>query len=119
LDFCIKTWDPRHKGIVEEPHHNTYDIEFWGPGGMCTSFYLGALQAFTIMGQFLGEDVSLYEQLYADGKKYVEDELFNGEYFFQQIKTEGLKAPSPVEEASESFGGEYSEEALELLKEEG
>ena len=43
LDYCIETWDPGHKGIVEEPHHNTYDIEFWGPDGMCTSFYLGAL----------------------------------------------------------------------------
>jgi len=45
LDYCIQTWDPEHKGWVEEPHHNTYDIEFWGPDGMCTSFYQGALQA--------------------------------------------------------------------------
>ena len=43
LDYCIETWDPGHKGWLEEPHHNTYDIEFWGPDGMCTSFYLGAL----------------------------------------------------------------------------
>ena len=34
-----------HAGVLVEPHHNTYDIEFWGPDGMCTSFYLGALQA--------------------------------------------------------------------------
>ena len=26
-----RTWDPRGKGVLEEPHHNTYDIEFWGP----------------------------------------------------------------------------------------
>ena len=43
LDYCIETWDPGHGGLVEEPHHNTYDIEFWGPDGMCSSFYLGAL----------------------------------------------------------------------------
>ena len=42
---------PGHKGWVEEPHHNTYDIEFWGPDGMCTSFYLGALRAAQLMGQ--------------------------------------------------------------------
>lgn len=119
LDFCIRTWDPKHKGIVEEPHHNTYDIEFWGPDGMCTSFYLGALQAFSKMGDFLNEDVNLYKKLYRKGKKYVESKLYNGEYFFQEIKTEGLQAPSPIEEASKSFGGEYSEEALELLKKEG
>src|SRR5665213_477385 len=33
MDYCITTWDPKNKGVVEEPHHNTYDIEFWGPDG--------------------------------------------------------------------------------------
>ena len=28
LDYCINTWDPRRVGALEEPHHNTYDIEF-------------------------------------------------------------------------------------------
>ncbi|HEC03746.1 MAG TPA: hypothetical protein ENI81_09445, partial [Phycisphaerales bacterium] len=28
LDYCIRTWDPRGKGVLEEPHHNTYDIEY-------------------------------------------------------------------------------------------
>ncbi|HIG18490.1 MAG TPA: hypothetical protein EYQ31_15080 [Candidatus Handelsmanbacteria bacterium] len=37
IDYCIRTWDPRGRGVLEEPHHNTYDIEFWGPDGMCTS----------------------------------------------------------------------------------
>ena len=50
LDYCIETWDPGHGGLVEDPHHNTYDIEFWGPDGMCSSFYLGALQAALRMG---------------------------------------------------------------------
>ncbi|MBN2451635.1 MAG: hypothetical protein JXR77_14700, partial [Lentisphaeria bacterium] len=35
LDYCIETWDPQRTGILSEPHHNTYDIEFWGPDGMC------------------------------------------------------------------------------------
>ena len=51
LDYCIETWDPRHTGALEEPHHNTYDIEFWGPDGMCTSFYLGALRAAVAHGR--------------------------------------------------------------------
>ncbi|ULT44793.1 glycoside hydrolase family 116 protein [Niabella defluvii] len=41
IDYCIKTWDPDRKGVIEEPHHNTYDIEFWGPTGFATTFYLG------------------------------------------------------------------------------
>ena len=117
MDYCIKTWDPKSKGILEEPHHNTYDIEFWGPDGMCTSFYLGALQAITEMGKFLGEDVSVYKSLYANGKKYVETELYNGEYFFQKIQWTGLNSPSPVQ--AQSFNTRYTDEAMELLKKEG
>ncbi len=121
LDYCIATWDPRHKGILEEPHHNTYDIEFWGPDGMCTSFYLGALNAIIKMGKFLKKDVSSYETLYSKGKKYMETELFNGEYFIQQIKYKNLNAADPVKESQRSLSvsGSYSSEALQLLQKEG
>jgi hypothetical protein len=84
LDYCVATWDPQHKGLIEEPHHNTYDIEFWGPTGMCTSIYLGALHATVLMGTALGDDVSLYKTLYESGRKCMEAELFNGEYFIQR-----------------------------------
>lgn len=117
MDYCIRTWDPKRKGIVEEPHHNTYDIEFWGPTGMCTSFYLGALTAFMEMGTSLGEDISAYKTLYASGKQYLETALYNGEYFIQQIKWTGLQAPDPVK--AQSFSTQYSPEALALLKKEG
>ena len=119
MDYCIRTWDPRHRGVLEEPHHNTYDIEFWGPDGMCSSFYLGALVAFIKMSTFLKKDSALYKKLYEAGKKYVETDLFNGEYFFQKIMTEGLTAPNPVDASSKSYGGEYSAEAKELLRKEG
>jgi uncharacterized protein (DUF608 family) len=117
LDYCIATWDPGRKGWLEEPHHNTYDIEFWGPDGMCTSFYLGALQAAVRMGQALGADVSAYAQLLEEGTQRTEQELFNGEYFIQKIQWEGLQAKSPTE--VQTFGGGYSPEALELMKKEG
>ena len=117
LDYCIRTWDPLHKGCLEEPHHNTYDIEFWGPDGMCTSFYLGALTAFIEMGKELKQPVKEYTALLSKGRKYMETALFDGEYFIQKIQWEGLQAPNPVDVMS--FGGSYSEEALKLLKEEG
>ncbi len=119
MDYAIKTWDPKHKGVVEEPHHNTYDIEFWGPDGMCTSFYLGALSAITKMGTALGEDVSTYENLLESGAAFMENELWNGEYFIQKVTTEGLVAKDPVELAKGSWTVEYSPEALDLLKKEG
>ncbi|MGD8868917.1 MAG: GH116 family glycosyl-hydrolase, partial [Gemmatimonadales bacterium] len=75
LDYCIRTWDPKGKGVLEEPHHNTYDIEFWGPDGMCTSFYLGALAAAVAMGSALGDDVSRYQQLLERGRAFMETQL--------------------------------------------
>jgi uncharacterized protein (DUF608 family) len=117
MDYCIATWDPKGKGVVEEPHHNTYDIEFWGPDGMITSFYLGALTAVTLMGKYLKKDVSKYESLYAKGKVQLETNLFDGEYFIQDIEFKNLKAENPAK--AQSFGGEYSAEAIELLKQEG
>jgi uncharacterized protein (DUF608 family) len=120
MDYAVKTWDPRHTGTLEEPHHNTYDIEFWGPDGMCTSFYLGALKAYCEMGKFLGNDVSAYGELYLKGKKAIENDLYNGEYFIQKIKWTGLNAPDPIAASKGSWTSEYSsEEAQNLLKSEG
>lgn len=119
MDYCIRTWDPRSTGTLEEPHHNTYDIEFWGPDGMCTGFYLGALKAFSEMGSYLGEDVRTYEQLYTRGKKAMENELYDGEYFIQKIKWEGLNAPDPVKASASAFNTSYSDEALNLMQKEG
>jgi uncharacterized protein (DUF608 family) len=119
LDYCIRTWDPRSTGRLEEPHHNTYDIEFWGPDGMCTSFYAGALKAMIEMGSSLGVDVSKYDALYAKSKKALETELFNGEYFIQKIMWEGLNAPDPIKASANAYNTSYSPEALTLMQKEG
>ena len=119
LDYCIKTWDPKGKGILEEPHHNTYDIEFWGPDGMCTSFYLGALTSAIKMGAALDENITHYKELLEKGCNYVEKELFDGEYFFQRIQWKGLETPDPVEASKGSWNLNYSLEAQKLLEEEG
>jgi len=92
LEYCMKTWDPRERGALEEPHHNTYDIEYWGPDGHCTSFYLGALTAAIEMGTALDEDVSRYRKRLEKGRTYLETKLYNGEYFYQKIMSEGLNA---------------------------
>jgi hypothetical protein len=119
MDYCISTWDPKHKGILEEPHHNTYDIEFWGPDGMCTSFYLGALNAIIKMGLSLENDVSLYQELLSKGVSFMEAELFNGEYFIQKVQWEGLEAENPVKSAEGAWNVNYSPEARILLEKEG
>ncbi|MES2112358.1 MAG: GH116 family glycosyl hydrolase [Bacteroidota bacterium] len=117
MDYCIRTWDPRHRGVIEEPHHNTYDIEFWGGDGMHTSFYAGALHAASAMGKYLGRDVSQYEELGHKAKSAMENELYDGEYFIQEIKYKDLNAGNPA--TAKSFGGDYSAEAKALLEKEG
>ena len=117
LNYCIETWDPKGNGILVEPHHNTYDIEYWGPDGHCSSFYLGALTAAIEMGKELDEDVSQYRQLLEKGKKYLETELYNGEYFYQKIQTKGLEATfKPLDF---SLNGPGYKEAIAFLNKEG
>lgn len=115
MDYCIRTWDPDRQGTLSEPHHNTYDIEFWGPDGMCTSFYLGALLATATMAEALGEDASAYRKLARKAEKAMLKELFNGEYFEQQVTWHGLRATPPDQSAPQNI----SPEALALLKTEG
>ena len=117
LDYCIETWDPRHRGAVEEPHHNTYDIEFWGADGMCTSFYLAALRAASLMARAAGAAVPLYDELAEKAAKVLEQELWDGEYFIQRIEWKNLRAKSPLE--MKSFVGNYSAEAVALFEKEG
>ncbi|HXQ81315.1 MAG TPA: GH116 family glycosyl hydrolase [Opitutaceae bacterium] len=117
LDYCIATWDPEHKGWAEEPQHNTYDIQFWGPNGMISSFYAGALKAAAVMGRALGEDVAHYEDLLARGTARINGELFNGEYYFQRVEWKNLRAKVAVD--GKFYGEYYSKEAADLLEREG
>jgi Glycosyl-hydrolase family 116, catalytic region len=49
----------------------------------------------------------------------LESDLFNGEYFIQKIKWEGLNSPDPVKASEGSWSSDYSEEARALLQKEG
>jgi len=116
MDYAIKKWDPRETGLPEESHHNTYDIEYFGPDGHCGSFYLGALAATARMGAAMGEDVARYRGLLAKGRSRMEKELFNGEYFIQVVQKEGLTHnfgkinPNDQSEAYRAIAGRVNEE---------
>ena len=119
LDYCIRTWDPEHRGALFEPHHNTYDIEFWGPDGMCTGIYLGALSAFSYMAQALDrtDDEKFYSGLALRSARFLEQELFNGDYFQQKVQYTGLRNTSFAELVGKV--DERSSEMQQLLKREG
>ena len=119
LDYSIATWDPDHLGAIIEPHHNTYDIEFWGSDAMCTAIYLGALRAMVRMGQALGEDTAAYAALAEKSKVYLETQLFNGRWFFQHVRWKDLQAKPPLDDPGQLKGVYTSPEAVELCRKEG
>jgi len=95
MDYCIRTWDPRRRGWIEEPHLTTFDMDFWGPNSFTTSLYLGALKAMTVMAVALNESSGDYAKLLHLGVYRLEHELFNGEYFFQRTEWRRLQAAFP------------------------
>lgn len=115
MDYCIRTWDPKQRGVIEEPHINTYDVEFWGADSMCTSLYIGALKAATLMGESLGDNIECYSTLLNKSSHRMEQELFNGEYFFQKTAWQNLQARYPrIDSDSPNFP-----EFLELARKDG
>ncbi len=81
-------WDPEQTGVLWGRQHHTLDMELFGPNSWLTGFYLGALKAGAEMAEALGETehaprstASIYER----GRAWVDDNLFNGEYFIQKI----------------------------------
>ena len=118
LDFCISLWDPHRKGGLFEPHHNTYDIEFWGPDGMCGSIYVGALSAMAEMAKALNQpsDHETYSELASRAAQFLDSQLFNGEYYQQHVQWEGLRDTSFVESLS---SGTIDADTLALYQAEG
>ncbi len=118
INYCMNEWDPNRLGGIFEPHHNTYDIEFWGAEPMCTGYYLGALTAMVEMGKTLGEDVSEFLRLKEKCKTLIENELFKGDYFIQGNCFKNVKAQKP-KVGSISLDSVITADAEELFEKEG
>jgi non-lysosomal glucosylceramidase len=81
-------WDPNRTGVLEGVQHNTYDVEFYGPNPLGTVYYLGALRAAEEMALALGDSASagIYHALFAKGSAWVDQNLFNGDYYIQKVR---------------------------------
>ena len=80
-------WDADKDGILEGRQHHTLDMELFGPNSWLTGFYLGALLAAAEMAKELGDAdaQAAYRDIFDRGKQRVNQELFNGEYFYHKI----------------------------------
>jgi uncharacterized protein (DUF608 family) len=86
LEFLISE-DGDQNGLLEGSQHNTYDINFFGPNTMIGSLYLAALQAGAAMADIMGDEpfAELCRQLFESGRELTAKQLFNGEYFEQDV----------------------------------
>ncbi|KYP16605.1 GH116 family glycosyl-hydrolase [Flavihumibacter sp. CACIAM 22H1] len=80
-------WDKNKDGVMEGPQHNTMDIEYYGPNPQMAGWYLAALESGRQMAAYL-KDTAFEKEcaaLYRQGRTWVELNLFNGQYYEQQI----------------------------------
>jgi non-lysosomal glucosylceramidase len=81
-------WDANRDGVMEGVQHNTYDVEFYGPNPQCGIYYLAALRACEEMARTVGETdfASECRRLFENGSRWIDSNLFNGEFYVQQIR---------------------------------
>ncbi len=81
-------WDGDQDGVMEGCQHNTMDVEYFGPNGQMAGWYLGALRAGQEMATYLGDDAFADKcaTLFANGSKWVDANLFNGQFYEHQIR---------------------------------
>jgi len=89
-------WDIDRDGVLEGRQHHTLDMELFGPNSWLTGFYLAALKAGAKMAEYLGkkDKAEEYMNLFEKGRKWIDENLFNGEFYYQLID---LKDKSIIE----------------------
>jgi uncharacterized protein (DUF608 family) len=84
-------WDANRDGVLEGAQHNTYDVEFYGPNPQCGIYYLAALRAAERMARAVGDSSAAeYARLSEQGSRWIDANLFNGEFYIQDVR--GLPA---------------------------
>jgi hypothetical protein len=96
LEFCWLPggWDADRDGVMEGCQHNTMDVDYYGPNPQMGFWYLGALRAMEEMAKHLGETDFAAEcrALFEKGSAWQDANLFNGEYYEQQVRPPGENA---------------------------
>ena len=90
MEFCWIEggWDADQDGVMEGCQHNTMDTDYYGPHPQIVGWYLAALRAAEEMASYLG-DTDFAERcraLFERGRAWVDSNLFNGEFYEQQIR---------------------------------
>lgn len=92
-------WDANKDGVMEGCQHNTMDIEYYGPNPEVGFWYLGALKAAASMAGYMKdrEFEATCKRLFEAGSAYMDNQLFNGEFYIHKIE--------PIADASRIAAG--------------
>ncbi|BCM89766.1 hypothetical protein IAD21_01613 [Abditibacteriota bacterium] len=97
LEFCwiASGWDADKDGVMEGCQHNTMDVEYFGPNPQMQGWYLAALKATEEMARAVGDSLFASDcgRLFKSGQSWMVANLWNGEYFEQQIRPTHIIAP--------------------------
>lgn len=81
------SWDADEDGVMEGAQHNTMDVNYFGPNGQMTFWYMGALRAAEEMAIAMKdrEFAKKCRGIFEKASSYADNVLFNGEYYEQRI----------------------------------
>lgn len=99
-------WDLDKDGVLEGRQHHTLDTELFGPNSYLTGFYLAALKAAAEIAAYFGEHEKAreYSELFERGRTWVDANLFNGEYYHQQVDVTDRAILARYQDADAHYG---------------
>ena len=86
--------DENGDGILESKQHNTLDTDWYGPVAWLSGLYLAALLGTAQMADIVGDAAFAAQcrQVFEIGRKKFVADLFDGEYFINQVDPKHLDA---------------------------
>jgi uncharacterized protein (DUF608 family) len=85
VDYSIEQLDPKRLGILGDNPMNGGDGELWGADPVAMSSYVEGLNAAIQMARALKKSVKDWPQILDKGKRFLEEVMFNGDYFEQYL----------------------------------
>lgn len=98
-------WDADCDGVMEGRQHNTMDVDYFGPNPQMQFWYMGALKASIRMADFMGDKhfKRKCNDIYKKASSWVDDNLFNGEYYEHIIYNPKTRKPVNLNDSTSNI----------------